>query len=132
MRSVLEWLLALGVLAAVVWVVAPVVIRWLPLVDDPITLVESASPAMPRGIPDSAESMPFLMLPDGTVVRVGAEERTLRPVIARWLASAPETEDGVFGERHIAAYRIENSRFWVIFERTAPNTERRVTAIYVQ
>ncbi len=133
MRSLLEWLLALGVLAGAVWLAAPVVLQWLPVTQAPVTLVESASPAMPTGVPNSAEGTAFVMLPDGAVVRVGADERSVRRILPeRWQVGERVTEQGVYGERHIIGYRIDQSRFWITLERTAPNTERRVTAIYVQ
>lgn len=133
MRSLLEWLLALGVLAGAAWLAAPVVLQWLPVRDAPITLVESATPALPQGVPGSAESMPFVMLPDGAVVRVGTEEKSVRRILPeRWRAGDRVTEEGVFGDRYIVGYRIDQSRFWIVLERTAPNAERRVTAIYVQ
>lgn len=125
--------MALGVLAGAIWLVAPVVLQWLPVGDTPITLVESASPGMPRGVPESADSMPFVMLPDGAVVRVGADENSVRRTLPeRWRAGERVTEAGIFGDRHILGYRIDQSRFWIVLERTSPNTERRITAIYVQ
>ena len=133
MRSLLEWLVALGLLAGAVWLVAPVVLQWLPVGDAPITLVESASPEMPRGIPETAASMPFVMLPDGAVVRIGADEKSVGRILPeRWRAGERVTEKSVFGDRHIDGYRIDESRFWIVLERTSPNTERRVTAIYVE
>jgi hypothetical protein len=132
-RSLIEWLVALGVLAGAIWLVAPVALRWLPVGDTPITLVESATPRLPRGIPDSADSVPFVMLPDGAVVRVGADEKSIRRILPeRWRSGDQVTEEGVFGDRHIMGYRIDQSRVWVVLERTSPNTERRITAIYVE
>ena len=133
MRSLIEWLVALGVLPGAIWLVAPVVVQWLPVGDTPITLVESATPRLPRGIPDSADNVPFVMLPDGAVVRVGADEKSVHRILPeRWRAGDQVTEKGVFGDRHIVGYRIDQSRVWVVLERTSPDTERRITAIYVE
>lgn len=133
MRSLFEWCVALGILAGAVWLVAPVVLQWLPVGDTRITLVESATPELPGGIPDAANSTPFVMLPDGAMVRVGEEEASVRRILPeRWRAGDQVTEESVFGDRHITSYRIDQSRFWIVTERTAPDSKRFVTAIYVE
>jgi hypothetical protein len=133
MRSVLEWLLALGVLAMVLWLSAPIIRWWLPGSADPVTLVESAPPALPGGVPAGAASVPFLMLPDGAVVRIGAPEAELSVLLPdRWLAGPRLTEAGVLGDRHVLPYQVDRTRFWVILDRTAVHEGPRVTAIYVE
>ena len=74
MRSLAEWVLALGVLAGAVWVGGPVVQRLAPPGSTSVTLVESALPDLPGDVPDDAESVPLLMLLDGGEVRLGMSE----------------------------------------------------------
>jgi hypothetical protein len=133
MRSMLEWLLALGVLAAAIWLGVPLLRRWLPGLEDPVTLVESVTPGLPGGVPLGAVSVPLLILPDGATVRIGLSESALEAALpARWLAGPRLTEAGVIGERHVVPYQVDRSRFWVILDQTSPRADRSVTAIYVQ
>lgn len=131
MRSVTEWLFALGVLGGAVWLGRPVVQRLAPLPQSAVTLVESNLPALPSGVPSNAQSVPFVMLLDGGVIRLGMVESDLKGRV-RLTSGPPRAEKGVLGERAIQPYRSANTRFWVVLDRTSLNDERRVTAIYVR
>lgn len=127
-----EWVVALGVVGGAAWVGAPLVQRWLPPLSSSVTLVESALPALPDGVPVAAESVPFLMLLDGAVVRLGMSEADLTTGrISRWAAGPATAEKGIFDERLILPYRSAGTRFWVVLDRTEVGKDRQVTAIYV-
>jgi hypothetical protein len=128
-----EWLLALGVLALALWLGAPLLQWWRPGTADPVTLVESATPELPQGVPAGVDSVPILMLADGETIRVGTPEPELETALPdRWLIGPRITEAGIFGDRHVLSYRVGRTRFWVILDHTSPQEERRVTAIYVE
>jgi hypothetical protein len=132
MRSVAEWVLALGVLGGAAWVGTPLVRRWMPPLPSSVTLVESALPALPAGVPAGAESVPFLMLADDAVVRLGMDEGQLEDSrISQWSAGSAAAEEGVIDQRLILPYRSSGTRFWVVLDRTEVGKERQVTAIYV-
>ena len=133
MRSVLEWVLALGVLVGAVWVGGPVVQRLAPPGSTSVTLVESALPDLPGDVPDDAQSVPLLLLLDGSEVRLGMSEQAFhgRP-FSRLIAGPVAVEKGVIDDRMVLPFRMGRSRFWVVLDRTEPGRERRVTAIYVK
>lgn len=132
MRSFAEWVVALGVLGGAAWVGVPYVERWLPQMSSTVTLVESALPALPSGVPPGAESVPFLLLLDGTEIRPGMGERELQGSgVARWTAGPAIAEAGVIDQRLILPCRAGGTRFWVVLDRTEAGKERRVTAIYL-
>ena len=135
MRSFAEWVVALGVLGGAVWVGGPFVGRWLPLVPSSVTMVESALPGLPSGVPPGAESVPFLMLLDGPEIRLDMAEGELSELMAdgrsRWTAGPAIAEAGVLDQRLILPCRAGRTRFWVVLDRTEVGQERRVTAIYL-
>ena len=133
MRSLAEWVLALGVLAGVVWVGGPVVQRLAPLGSTSVTLVESALPDLPGDVPGDAQSVPLLMLLDGGEVRLGMTEKAFsaRP-FSRLTAGPVAIEKGVIDDRLVLPFRSGSSRFWVVLDRTEAGQERLVTAIYVR
>jgi hypothetical protein len=132
MRSVAEWLIALGVLGGAAWVGAPLVLQWIPQMSSSVTLVESALPALPVGVPPGAESVPFLMLLDGAEIRLGMAESDLRDSrVSRWSVGPAITEPGVIDERLVLPYRADSTRFWVVLDRTEMGKERQVTGIYL-
>jgi hypothetical protein len=131
MRSVAEWLFALGVLGGAVWMGRPVVQRLAPPLPSAVTLVESDLPGLPSGVPSNAQSVPFVMLLDGGVIRLGMVESDLKSRV-RLTAGPPRAEKGVLGERSIQPYRSAKTRFWVVLDRMAVDREREVTAIYVR
>jgi hypothetical protein len=133
MRSLAEWIVALSVFAGVIWLGLPMVRRWIPPPSSAVTLVESALPAPPDGVPAGSQSVPFLMLENGLAVRLGMAEREIKSrALARATAGPPVVEPGVFDERLIVPFRDGRSRFWVVLEKTGPDREREVTAIYVR
>ena len=133
MRSLAEWVLALGVLAGVVWVGGPVVQRLAPLGSTSVTLVESALPDLPGDVPGDAQSVPLLILLDGGEVRLGMTEKAFsaRP-FSRLTAGPVAIEKGVIDDRLVLPFRSGSSRFWVVLDRTEAGQERLVTAIYVR
>ena len=132
MRSLFEWVLAVAVLGGAVWFGGPYAARWLPRQAAPPT-TEIEVPATPTGVPPGARSMPLLVLLDGTEVRVGMPETTLRTILSERLAAAPRVASrGQFGDRITRAYLAQGTRFWVVLERRLPGDEVRVSAIYLQ
>jgi len=133
MRSMVEWMMALGVMAGAMWAGAPVVQRLAPWRSSSVTLVESALPDLPGDVPDGAQSVPLLMLLDGSAVRLGMPEKAvLSGPLSRWASGPPQLEKGVIDERLVLPFRSGPSRFWVVLDRTLPGRERSVTAIYVR
>lgn len=133
MRSLAEWIVALGLFAGVIWLGLPMVRPWMPAPASTVTLVESALPGLPDGVPGGSQSVPFLMLENGVSIRVGMSEREVNSRgLARASAGEPVVEAGVFGERLILPFHSGRSRFWVVLEKTGPDREREVTAIYVR
>jgi len=133
MRSLTEWLLALGVLAGVVWASGPVVRRLIPTSSGTVVLVESDLPALPTGVPAGAASTPLVILVDGTEVRLGMTEPELRrEPLSRWTAGPPVVEKGIIGDCLILPFRAGRTSVWVVLDRIAQNRERQVTAIYVR
>lgn len=133
MRSLAEWLLALAVLAGVVWLGGPVVRRVIPPPPGTVTLVESDLPALPTGVPARAVSAPLVILLDGTVVRLGMTEDELRrQPLSRWTAAPPIVEKGIIGDRIILSFRADRTPFWVVLDRIDRERERQVTAIYLR
>ena len=132
MRSLGEWVLALGVLWLAAWVSWPL-IAGLASPPGAFTLVESALPALPEGVPPGAENVPFFMLESGLAVRRGTPETELHgSALAPYAAGPPLSEQGVLGERMVMPFKSGASRFWVVVDRTEVGREREVTAIYVR
>ena len=133
MRSLAEWVLALGVLLGAVWVGGPVVQRLAPPGSTSVTLVESALPNLPGDVPGDAQSVPLLILLDGGEVRLGMTEKAFsaRP-FSRLTAGPVAIEKGVIDDRLVLPFRSGSSRFWVVLDRTEAGHERLVTAIYVR
>jgi hypothetical protein len=132
MRSAAEWLVALALVWLGFWVALPWLRSLAPAPEAAVTLVESALPDLPSGVPLGAESVPVLILDDGLTIRVGMAEQDLRARTFAGLVAAPaRAEAGVLGPRTVLPLRSGGSRFWVVLDRTAVGREREVTAIYV-
>lgn len=132
MRSAAEWLCALVIVWLVLWVGLPWLRGLAPPSGAAITLVQSALPALPDGVPAAATSVPLLILGDDLAIRVGMAEQDLRTHTVAGLTAAPaRTLLGILGERTVLAYQSGDSRFWVVLDRTGLGRERQVTAIYV-
>jgi hypothetical protein len=133
MRSLAEWVLALGVIWLALWLGLPVVRRLAPVPSGTYALVESTLPGLPSGVPSGAQGFPLLILDGGIEVRLGMTEREVRTrPLARLSIGAPLAEPGVLGERAILPFRSGPSRFWVVLDRTEVGREREVTGIYVR
>lgn len=133
MRSLAEWLLALGVLWLAAWVSSPLLQDLAPPPPGAFALVESALPALPVGIPSGAESVPFFMFESDVMVRRGMPETELhRSALAAYADGPPLSEPGVLGERTVMPFKSGPSRFWVVVDRTEVGREREVTAIYLK
>jgi len=133
MRSLAEWLAALGVLAGTAWIGVPLLRQLTPLASTTVTLVESSLPELPRGVPAGAQSVPFLILLDGTAVRLGmAETVVLARPFSRWAAGPAVAAEGVFDRQMIRPFQSGSTRFWLVLDRTARGREREVTAIFVR
>jgi hypothetical protein len=95
--------------------------------------VESALPDLPGDVPDDAQSVPLLMLLDGSEVKLGMSEQALKGRPFSHLTAGPAAiERGVIDDRLVVPYRTGRSRFWVVLDRTEAGRERLVTAIYVK
>lgn len=133
MRSLAEWIVALSLFSGVIWLGLPMLRQWMPAPASTVTLVESALPALPDGVPAGSQSVPFLMLANGQSVRLGMAEHEVKSrEMIRATAGPPAFEPGVFDQRMILPFRDDRSRFWVVLEKTGPDREREVTAIYVR
>ena len=133
MRSLTEWVLALGVLWFAAWVSWPLLEGLGPPSPGAFALVESAMPALPVGVPAGAENVPFVMLDSGLMVRRGMPETELHgSALDPYSDGPPQSEPGVLGERTVMPFKSGPSRFWVVVDRTEVGREREVTAIYVK
>ncbi len=133
MRSLAEWILALGVLVGAVWMGGSVVQRLAPPGSTTVTLVESVLPNLPGDVPGDAQSVPLLLLLDGSEVRLGLTEKAVRGrPFSRLTAGPVAIEKGVIDDRLVLPFRSGHSRFWVVLDRTEAGRERLVTAIYVK
>jgi hypothetical protein len=132
MRSLAEWVLSLSVVGGLIWLALPVVRGLAPLPGGTI-LVESALPALPPGVPAGADSVSFLILDGDRVIRLGMDEHALRTGSYQLYTAGPAaSEPGVLGERTVLPFRAGPSRFWVVLDRTGPDRDREVTAIYIR
>lgn len=130
--SVVEWLLAAALLAAVLAVVATVVreIRTVRAIM-PVSAREAAGPEPPAGVPPRAVSVPLLVLLDGKEIRVG---ETIAEVTAR-LGNAQVGLDIVDRGARARLTRVYNylgTEFTIIFERAGDGDEPRAAAIFLQ
>lgn len=133
MRSLAEWLAALGVLAGAAWLGVPLLRQMTPLTSATVTLVESSLPALPDGVPAGARNVPVLILLDGTVIRLGMTEAAVTArSFPRWAAGPAVAVPGVVGQRMIRPGESGSTRFWLVFDRTAPDRDREITAIFVR
>ena len=90
MRSLIEWALALAVLWLAAWVSWPLLRDLGPAPSGTFALVESPLPALPVGVPAGTESVPFIMLNSGLMVRRGMAETELHSsALAPYAAGPP-------------------------------------------
>ena len=133
--SLVEWFLAAIVLVAAVGLVS-IVLRELRTLNA-ATAVHAGQTLpdapVPAAIPPRVVSVPMLLLPDGSALRVGDR---LEAVTGR-LAAASElrplsVEITPTGERITRFYEYGGARFVLVFERFNPSGESRIAAIYLQ
>jgi hypothetical protein len=133
MRSLGEWVLALGVIWLALKVGMPLVRGLEPVPSGTYALVESALPALPSGVPSAAQAVPLLILDSGFEIHLGMTERDVRTrQLVRLSVGAPQEEPGVLGRRAVLSFRAGPSRFWLVLDRTEAGREREVTGIYVR
>jgi hypothetical protein len=133
--SFLEWIVAAGVVAAVV-ALGSIVAREIRTVNPvtPVIAGESRPDApVPAGVPSRAVSVPMLLLPERLVVRVGDR---LDAIVARLAGASeirpPTVEWGASGERMTRFYEYAGTRFVLVFEPFERKGAPRIAAIYLQ
>lgn len=127
--SLVEWLAAMAVAGALVWVGVEGVRPW--LVARPGSgSIDVDTP--PEGVPARAQGVPLLFLMDGTAIRVGDAQADVRGRLGESAEdSPPVTGRGPFGDRLVHAYERQGTRFFVVTERTEPGGLPKVTGIYL-
>ena len=128
--SFVEWLLAAGGVAGVIWLLSVPVQRVVgprveaALVDAPVDL--------PPGVPTTATSIPVMLLLDGREIRVGDLHSRLVQVLPERAATGPmQRSSGDKGERQTRGYNVNGTRFFVVCERSERGAPLRVSAIYL-
>lgn len=127
--SLVEWAAAMAVAGVLVWAGAQGVRPW--LAARPGTASIDADVA-PEGVPARAQSVPLLVLMDGTAIRVGDAQADVHGRLGESPDDAPPvTSRGPFGDRLARAYARQGTRFFVVTERTEPGGAPRVVGIYL-
>lgn len=131
---IFEWLVAVGFLAATVWVGTMIVTELqAPGRRQPAAASVLPPSDVPAAIPARAVSVPVLPLADGRELRVGDTLASVAERLGRAAESGRQAVDrGTFGERLIRFYEYAGSRFILVFERLEQEGEVKVAAIYLQ
>jgi hypothetical protein len=128
--SLVEWLAAGVVAAATLSACFTWVGPWLTNTPGGAPSVEANQ--VPEGVPPRAQSVPMLVLLDGTTIRVGDLQSDLRARLGESPDDpAPEVSRGPFGDRIIRTYDRQGSQFFVVCERTEPAGPVKVARIYL-
>ena len=134
--SALEWLVAAAFIVALV-AVGSIVWRELRTVSATLPVIahepqpDAAVP--PAGVPARAVSVPVLLLPGGTAVRVGEGVAAIAARLGRQAEVGTQTvERARFGERLTRFYEHLGTRFVLVFEPFEEKGEPKVAAIYLQ
>jgi len=127
--SLVEWVAAALVATAVVWVGVTWASPWRTRAP---AIVSVDASLVPAGVPGNAQSVPLLVLIDGTAIRVGDTQVDIR---AR-LGEAPDDPEpqasrGAFGDRLTRTYLRQGTRFFLVCERTEPGGPVRISRIYL-
>ena len=127
---VLEWLAAAGGVLLLIWIVSGPVQRAMgPQVEAALVEVPAG---VPPGVPAGASSVPLMLLGNAREIRHGDLHTRLISVLPDRLAQGPpQVSEGQFGERHTRSYLIDQTRFYVVCERTEPGGPMRVAGIYL-
>lgn len=134
--SFLEWAVAAGCVAALLGVSSIVMheVRTVSMLTS-VSASHAApdQPSAPAGVPPRAVSVPMLLLPDGTEVRVG---ETVSAIVERLGQQAnvgkQAIERAVHGQRVTRFYDHIGTHFVLVFEPFERGAEPRVAAIYLQ
>lgn len=132
-RSVVEWVLAAALLAGVVGLgsVALREIRTVAAVT-PVIAREATAQVPTANVPDRAVSVPVLLLSEALEIRVGdAAAEVLKRLQGVRDLVAPTAERGPNGERQTRMLEFDGTRFVLVVEPFARDTEPRVAAIYL-
>jgi hypothetical protein len=135
--SALEWLVAAAFIV-IVLMVGSIVWRELRTLSAAIPVIarEPRAPAAtppPAGVPARAVSVPVLLLPGGTTVRVGEGAAEIAARLGRAAEVGTQSvERARFGERLTRFYEHLGARFVLVFEPFEDKGEPKVAAIYLQ
>jgi hypothetical protein len=132
--SVLEWMLAAGVIIAVV-AVGSIVVREFRTVRPVMPVMASEAPAeeSAAGLPARAVSVPLLILDEGKTLRVADRESEVERLVGRDARVGQDTVERRNGaDRIIRAYDYLGTRFVVVFDASADGDEPEVAAIYLE
>ena len=134
--SALEWVVAAAFIVAVV-AIGSIVWRELRTVTATLPVIAHESQAEatvpPAGVPARAVSVPVLLLPGGTAVRVGEGVAAIAARLGRQAEVGTQTVDRArFGERLTRFYEHLGTRFVLVFEPFEEKGEPKVAAIYLQ
>lgn len=133
-RSLLEWMVAAAVTAAAMLIGS--------LVFDEVRTIQAAAPVsadappipeVPAAVPSRSISVPVLLLPDGTAIRVGERAATVASRLGEAAHVTSETMDrSASRERVTRGYAYTGMQFVLVLEAFGDVGEPRVTAIYLK
>lgn len=134
-RSVLEWLAAALVTAMLV-IAGSLLFREVRTIQA-TTTVEASTPALPSvpaGVPSRAVSIPLLLLPDGTAIRLGERASAIAARLGEAAQVTAEAVDRGAGpwERVTRLYSYSGMQFALVLEAPDGSAEPRITGIYLQ
>jgi hypothetical protein len=127
--SVVEWLIAAGVVAGLL-AAGSLVVREARDVRA-VTSVSAAEVVLsepPDDVPPRTVSLPMLLLSDGKRVQIGD---TLSAVVSRVGMAAQLGSEPAKGERFTRFYSYVGMRFALVFQRKDAGSEPRVAGIYL-
>jgi hypothetical protein len=136
-ESILEWVLAAAFIMVMLGA-GSVIVREFRTVTAGTPVIAREAPSLvavpsPAGVPPRSVSVPVLLLPDGSSVRVGEALSQIAGRLGRQAEVGTQSvERAPNGERLIRFYEHAGSRFVLVFEPFEPDAEPRVAAIYLQ
>jgi hypothetical protein len=127
--SLVEWAIAALGMVALVWMVSLPVKR---LTSPREERALAPADRLPPGVPAGAVGVPVLLLIDGREIHLGDQDAMVRTLLPDALAAGPpHVSASEFGERLTRAYRLDGSRFFIVFERLQPDGPMLVSGVYV-